>query len=82
MIIYGTKLPIKLCSAIREIDLKVTGTQAHEALLQNARARNSHILQHPDSLDAKIDYMQFQDPAHHPYHNKTGQLDLDCLSRT
>jgi hypothetical protein len=43
-----------------EIDLEVTGTRAHEALLQIARARNSHLLQQPGSPDVKIDYIQFK----------------------
>jgi hypothetical protein len=43
-----------------EVDLEATGTRAHKALLQNARARNSHLLQQPASPDAKIDFIQFK----------------------
>jgi hypothetical protein len=63
------KLPVKLYDVMKgilrntitmEIDLEATGTRAHEALLQNARVRNSHLLQQPASLDAKIDYIKFK----------------------
>jgi hypothetical protein len=43
-----------------EIDLEVTGTRAHKALLQNARARNFYLLHHPGSPDVKINYIQFK----------------------
>jgi hypothetical protein len=38
-----------------KIDIEATGTRAHDALLQNARAWNYHLLQQSGSSDVKID---------------------------
>jgi hypothetical protein len=43
-----------------EVDFQATEIRAHEVLLQNTRARNSHLLQQPGPPDVKINSIQLK----------------------